>query len=74
MLLMLVGFTFYIVKRMDGSVEIKPYIFRLPWRLIYHENCGSFKSVRRPIQTYVHGEFTWIWTDPLWGDKSGMLF
>ena len=48
-LLMLVGFTFYIVKRMDGSVEIKPYIFRLPWRLIYHENCGSFKSVRRPI-------------------------
>ena len=49
MLLMLVGFTFYIVKRMDGSVEIKPYIFRLPWRLTYHENCGSFKSVRRPI-------------------------
>ena len=49
MLLMLVGFTFYIVKRMDGSVKIKPYIFRLPWRLIYHENCGSFKSVRRPI-------------------------
>ena len=73
MLLILVGFTFYIVKRMDGSVEIKPYIFRLPWRLICHEDCG-YLSQFEDVSRHVHGEFTWIWTDLLWGDTLGMLF
>lgn len=35
---MLGSFTWYLAKKVHDSMDIKPYVFRLFWGLIYHQD------------------------------------